>query len=81
MSTLIAFSEKLQENVVVKYDRASDANRNKIESASEILEDTGAEVLVISNLLKYYRKTKTWKLGELFEELVRENCELEIFDE
>lgn len=81
MSQLIAFSEKLQDHVVVKYDRASEADRQKIENAAEILEEGGGQVLVISNLLKYYKATQTWKLGEFLEEIARDNCEIEIHDD
>lgn len=81
MEQLIAFSEKLQHDVVVKYDRASEADKHKINNAPQLLDGMGGQVLIISTLLKYYKATQTWKLGELLEELARDNCALEIFDE
>ncbi len=78
---LIAFSEKLQDDVIVKYDHASVADQQTILNAAELLDERGHQVLIIRNLLKYYKATQTWKLGELLEELVQENMILEIFDE
>ena len=71
---------RFQDNVIVRYNNASEADKYKIENAAQLLDEGGGQVLVISNLLKYYKATQTWKLGELLEELARDNCALEIYE-
>ena len=78
---LIAFSEKLQDNVLVRFGQASASDIHKIENAPQLLDEAGGQVLVIGSLLKYYKETKTWKLGEFLEEIAQEDCAIDIKEE